>query len=379
MDLPLPLRLLRYSLRIAYVIFNNIITIPSYITWTLLLFPVKCLAPNIFWTLEPVFFKGLLAFITFWVSSGGYRIMESGDQLDKILNAKAILLVNHQSTSDVPVVMASFQPKGLVVGHMMWIMDYVFKFTNFGWISYFHGDFFIQQGKVGREEQLTLLGKHLSSIFKKSLQKWIILFPEGGFLRKRRKRSQDFAKKHDYPVLQHVTLPRLGAIQVVINTLCENNHPSVVEKQQSKEDPSSKLTRIDWIVDMTIGYPQAEPLDLHGICIGYWAPRDISVHYRVYPINQVPTHNTELFTHWLYDRYHEKDKFLEQFYTNNVNLEDSDKEQRQQPRMKRQSVDLDLISLLFFHLFYATSGYVFWCYLYSPVFSIVSSCLAFLF
>ncbi|XP_060070848.1 acyl-CoA:lysophosphatidylglycerol acyltransferase 1-like [Ylistrum balloti] len=378
MDQPLPLRLLRYSLRVAYVIVTNFMAIPAYITWTFLLYPLKCLAPNIFWTIEPVLFKGLLAFVTFWVSSGGYRMIESGDQLDKILEEKAILLVNHQSTSDVPVVMASFQPKGLAIGHMMWIMDYIFKFTNFGWISYFHGDFFIQQGKVGREEQLTLLGNHLSTIFKKSLQKWIILFPEGGFLRKRRKRSQDFAKKHDYPVLQHVTLPRLGAIQVVINTLCENNHPAA-EVKEPTVNQKSKSTGIEWIVDMTIGYPRAEPLDLHGMCIGYWAPRDISVHYRIYPIKDVPTHNTELFTRWLYDRYHEKENFLEQFYSNGVNIEDADKENRKQPRMKRQSVDLDLISLLFFHFFYATSTYIFWCFLYSPFFSLLSSCLAFVF
>ncbi|OWF43753.1 acyl-CoA:lysophosphatidylglycerol acyltransferase 1-like [Mizuhopecten yessoensis] len=378
MDLPLPLRLLRYTLRIAYVIVTNFMAIPAYITWMILLYPVKCLAPNIFWTIEPILFKGLLAFVTFWISSGGYRMIESGDQLDGILDAKTILLVNHQSTSDVPVVMSSFQPKGLATGHMMWIMDYVFKFTNFGWISHFHGDFFIQQGKVGREEQLSLLGNHLKTIFKKSLQKWIILYPEGGFLRKRRKRSQAFAKKYDYPVLQHVTLPRLGAIQVVINTLCENNHPAA-EETEPEVNHQSKSTGIKWIVDMTIGYPGAEPLDLHGMCIGYWAPRDISVHYRIYPIKEVPTHNTQLFTCWLYDRYHEKDQFLEEFYTNSVNFEETDKENRKFPRMERRSVDIDPISLIFFHFFYATSTYIFWCNLYSPILSLVSWCLAFVF
>lgn len=46
-----------------------------------------------------------------------------------------------------------------------------------------------------------------------------MLFPEGGFLRKRRETSQLFAKKHDLPHLTHVTLPRLGATQVILKTL----------------------------------------------------------------------------------------------------------------------------------------------------------------
>lgn len=28
---------------------------------------------------------------------------------------------------------------------IMWVMDYVFKFTSFGWVSLLHGDFFIRQ------------------------------------------------------------------------------------------------------------------------------------------------------------------------------------------------------------------------------------------
>jgi lysophosphatidylglycerol acyltransferase 1 len=61
------------------------------------------------------------------------------------MDDEAVLLINHQSTSDVPVVMAALHNKGLVLGKIMWIMDDIFKYTNFGWISYFHGDFFILQ------------------------------------------------------------------------------------------------------------------------------------------------------------------------------------------------------------------------------------------
>lgn len=46
-----------------------------------------------------------------------------------------------------------------------------------------------------------------------------MLFPEGGFLRKRRETSQLFAKKHSLPHLTHVTLPRLGATHVILKTV----------------------------------------------------------------------------------------------------------------------------------------------------------------
>lgn len=32
-----------------------------------------------------------------------------------------------------------------VVRQMMWLMDHIFKYTNFGIVSLIHGDFFIRQ------------------------------------------------------------------------------------------------------------------------------------------------------------------------------------------------------------------------------------------
>ena len=46
-----------------------------------------------------------------------------------------------------------------------------------------------------------------------------MLFPEGGFLYKRRVPSQTYAQKHGYPHLEHVTLPRTGAFQSVLQAI----------------------------------------------------------------------------------------------------------------------------------------------------------------
>lgn len=75
------------------------------------------------------------------------------------------------------------------------------------------------QGKAHRDKQLIYLKDHLEKYYHNRDRKWIVLFPEGGFLRKRRETSQLFAKKHSLPHLTHVTLPRLGATHVILKTL----------------------------------------------------------------------------------------------------------------------------------------------------------------
>lgn len=137
-----------------------------------------------------------------------------GEDIKTISEDEAVMLVNHQATGDVCTLMMCLQDKGLVVAQMMWLMDHIFKYTNFGIVSLVHGDFFIRQGKSHRDQQLLLLKKHLENNYRSRDRKWIVLFPEGGFLRKRRETSQSFAKKNNLPFLTHVTLPRVGATKL---------------------------------------------------------------------------------------------------------------------------------------------------------------------
>ena len=66
-----------------------------------------------------------------------------GDDIGVCLEERTLVLANHQSTADVPLLMATFNAKKNVLPHLMWIMDRVFKFTNFGIVSVLHEDFFI--------------------------------------------------------------------------------------------------------------------------------------------------------------------------------------------------------------------------------------------
>ncbi len=76
-------------------------------------------------------------------------VSEVGDDLMSAADDAAIVLVNHQSTGDVPTIMYALQHKGTVLNHLMWIQDVLFKYSDFGWVSLVRGDFFIQQVRTG--------------------------------------------------------------------------------------------------------------------------------------------------------------------------------------------------------------------------------------
>uniref|UniRef100_T1JKV3 Enolase-phosphatase E1 n=1 Tax=Strigamia maritima TaxID=126957 RepID=T1JKV3_STRMM len=259
---------------------------------------------------------------------------EVGEDVSSCYNQECLILVNHQSTGDVPVLMYCFQNKGNVVSDMMWLMERFFKYTNFGIVAYSHGDFFIKSGKDVRQTELDKLQRHLLQVYSRRRRKWLVLFPEGGFLRKRKATSQKYAKANNLPDLENVSLPRLGAMHTIITTLnpiishaqsnhsldnCHhignngnqnhlNNHMhATVEEMSKKGEP------IKWIIDITIGYSDKDPLGLPTICTGKRPPCKTVLHFRRYPIEELPRELNAMTT-WLYDRWIEKEHMLNEYY-----------------------------------------------------------------
>lgn len=70
-------------------------------------------------------------------------MIEQGDDIKRIISERTLVIANHQSTGDVPILMTTFNAKPNVLPNLMWIMDRIFKFTNFGVVSLLHQDFFI--------------------------------------------------------------------------------------------------------------------------------------------------------------------------------------------------------------------------------------------
>lgn len=100
------------------------------------------------------------------------------------------------------------------------------------------------------------------------------------------------------------------------------------------------------------------------------------VHYRAYPISDIPA-DSEGRLDWLYNRYVEKERLLEHYYTNNIWPDAEDTQRRLLPRMKQRLVPFDKVAFLIAYAFYAVSAYVFWLYVYNPVWSMFSSVIGF--
>ncbi|MCP9264528.1 LGAT1 [Dirofilaria immitis] len=144
-------------------------------------------------------------------------IYEYGDDVRKFcVDERIILICNHQSTADVPVLMTTLQSKGVASRKTLWLMDVMFRWTPFGIIARMHGDYFIRQGKATREKELIRLKDHLRKVFWNRDRRWIILFPEGGFYYNRIQSSQKYGYENGYPHLEHATLPRYGAIKAIM-------------------------------------------------------------------------------------------------------------------------------------------------------------------
>lgn len=80
---------------------------------------------------------------SFFTEKFFFSVVELGDDIRPCLQERTLVIANHQSTADVPLLMASFNARSQILPNIMWIMDRLFKYTNFGIVSVLHQDFFI--------------------------------------------------------------------------------------------------------------------------------------------------------------------------------------------------------------------------------------------
>ncbi|KAG5875101.1 hypothetical protein JTB14_020234 [Gonioctena quinquepunctata] len=335
--------------RLCFILINHLYCIPTYVMWMILLLPLRKLYPDVYWRIEGYMFHWLLAMVSLWSHSAGYEIVETGEDITEILDKKTLIIANHQSTADVPLLFAGFNPKKAVLPNIMWIMDSVFKYTNFGIVSVMHKDFFIMSGKKKRDASLHKLAQHLLDAYVPYDRKWLVLFPEGGFLSKRKAISHRYAEKMNLPKFENVTLPRVGAMQIIMDTL---GPKSTVNNNSNSITNELKLPHIQWVLDITIAYPNGWPINLGHIVFGNRSPCLTTFFYRLYPAKTVPQ-DPEQLTKWLIERWEEKEKMLDYFYENGEFSSDFCKEMCP-PRVIRQ----DYLRFAILHIFFIASTFI---------------------
>ncbi|XP_057656458.1 acyl-CoA:lysophosphatidylglycerol acyltransferase 1-like [Diorhabda carinulata] len=339
-------------LRLCFILINNLYSIPTYVMWMFLLLPLRKVNPEVYWKIEGYFFHWLLAMVSLWSYSAGYNIVELGDDLTECLDDRTLVIANHQSTADVPLLFACFNPRKQIIPNIMWIMDSVFKYTNFGVVSVLHKDFFIMSGKAKREKSLQEFRKHLLNYYIPLKRKWLVLFPEGGFLRKRKAISQRYAEKMNLPKFEHVTLPRVGAMQVIMDTLSQK---SVINNNSNSENSDkTEIPKIEWVLDITIAYPNGWPVDLSHIVFGHREACETIMFYRLYPCKDLPQ-DSENLTKWVFDRWSEKEKMLDSYYRTGTFTCDFNSKKCVGPR---RAVVQDYLRFAILHVFFIASTYL---------------------
>lgn len=111
--------------------------------------------------------------------------------------------------------------------------------------------------------------------------------------------------------------------------------------------------KICWILDITIAYPNGDPLGLPEIIFGNRPPCKTSLFYRLYRSSELPR-DPDALTDWLYKRWEEKDKILEVFYKTGKFPVEQYSVNPMQPCMVAQ----DYLRFAILHLFFITSTYV---------------------
>lgn len=248
---------------------------------SLLLLPFS---PKLFWHFArhpPGFYWSCLHFCL--VRFQGYPVKVIGDDVPSEENA--IVLVNHQANSDIPVFFGLARQKGRL-GDLKWFAKRAIKYVpGIGWGLWLLGTLFLKRNWYRDKAQIEeMFGKYV----RYKIPIWLIIFPEGTRSTPTKlEQAKEYAKTIGIPPYERVLVPRVKGFQASLEAL--RGHVTAV-------------------YDFTIKYPDNMPVTLLGMIFGkIHAP--ILLRVRRFRISDVPTSDNDT-KNWLFDLYREKDRWL---------------------------------------------------------------------
>lgn len=76
------------------------------------------------------------------------------------------------------------------------------------------------------------------------MRNWMVLFPEGGFLHKRKEISKRYAEKNNLPDLDNVSLPRVGALKAIFSVMPPRSNETGNNNAESKPIENGNVQEI---------------------------------------------------------------------------------------------------------------------------------------
>ncbi|KAL1230405.1 hypothetical protein TSPI_06744 [Trichinella spiralis] len=309
-------RALRAFCIFSYFIFTSLAFMSSYLLTVISLYPLRLLWSSLYWSVESLLMRMLCLTVTIWLRLAHIEVYEQGDDVKQYVAKRCLVLVNHQSTADVPILFDIVNMHFNKLYKVVWVLDNMFRCTPFGLVCRVHGDLFIREGLQHRDRSLQKLQTELRRKFWSRRRNWIIVFPEGGFLYKRIVKSQNFAKANNLPIFHHVVVPRVGCIRAVLE-VCNplNDFPCNVadfSNISSIQQNSTASSPLEYLVDITIAYENGNALSLWNIATGLNSRTKVILRYKCCPISDIPRENSDTLLKYMCDRWQEKEIWLQQ-------------------------------------------------------------------
>jgi 1-acyl-sn-glycerol-3-phosphate acyltransferase len=217
------------------------------------------------------------------------RFVMSGDNVPDQENA--VVVLNHQEMSDIPVMFTLSRSKKRG-GDLKWFVKDELKYVpGVGWGMLFLDCLFIKRNWTDDRDYIHRVFKNVLNY---RVPLWLMLFAEGTRIRpSKTEQSRRYAEKNGFKPLQHVLFPRSKGFVATVQALG---------------------THLAAVYDVTIGYVDGVPT------LWQWSKgyvREVHVHVRRFPIQEMPGGEAEL-TAWLTNCFKEKDALLDAYYRDGV-------------------------------------------------------------
>jgi len=231
------------------------------------------------------FWKYMVTGFEVW---GGRKVVISGDFIP--MRETAIVISNHRWGLDWLMIFTISARKGRLGVCKFFAKDSVKWVPGIGW-----GIWLLDFPFLARDwtSDSRTIDKTFEKFSQRRLPFWVVSHLEGTRLSKDKiRQSQEFAKKKDLPVLNHILLPRTKGFIATVQGMKKNGLAKVV-------------------YDITIVYGDGRGSSSPR----YHLPTSVNLHVRRYLLDDLPNSDEELNT-WTLERWKEKDALIEGFIQN---------------------------------------------------------------
>lgn len=224
--------------------------------------------------------------VTFSEKFNRTSLVLTGENLPEQENA--IVVVNHQQMPDIVAVMILARTKQRLGDLKFFVKKAIKWFPGIGWGMQFIDCVFVKRNWTADRERIRRTFRHLVD---NDVPVWLVSFVEGTRATPSKiERGMEYAKDAGLTLTRHVLPPRSKGFVASVQGLGEH---------------------VTAVYDVTIGYTEGVPNLWHYI---KGSVRQMHTHVRRFPIDELPKLDSEL-RQWLLDRFVEKDRLLEHFYT----------------------------------------------------------------